>query len=59
MDLKQVLRDLNEMRHYFAGCAENAAPGSEARGRFEGYVCTLVEVAQVIRDRIAEEDDGK
>ena len=57
MDLKQVLRELEEMRRWFVGCADLA--DGEIRKRFEGYVCVLVEVAQVIRDRIAEEDDGK
>jgi hypothetical protein len=54
MDLENVLRELAEMRRYFAECRDHAADGSKAQKQFGDYVLTLAEVSWMIRDKIRE-----
>ena len=54
MDLENVLRELAEMRRYFAECRDHAADGSRAQKQFGDYVLTLAEVSWMIRDKIRE-----
>lgn len=56
---EKVMEDLAHIRDYFLGCMGNAAPGSEAKEKFAGYVATIVTVAEIISEQIGEEDDGK
>lgn len=39
--MNEWLAQIAEMQRYFAECAANAAPGSEARKRFTGYLAAL------------------
>ena len=59
VDWQRVLREMQEMRDYFANRAVYAEDGSKEKEQLIGYVCALIEVAQAIRAKIAEEDDRK
>ena len=43
----------------FATCAMGSDPDSKAQKQYTDYVDTLVEVSEMVRERIREEDDGK
>ena len=55
IDWEAVQKDIAAMRHYFSECAKNAALDSDARKQFTGYVCTLVNMAELIREWTEEE----
>ena len=60
MDWQKVLKDLDDMYDYFAGCAANAAPDSKAMERFTGYMTTLNTLwTKVSNEMVNGEDDGK
>ena len=59
IDWQMILGNLREMEDYFVGCWNNAAPGSEARKRFDGWLKTLENVVIEIEEAIMGEDDGK
>ena len=56
IDWERINKDLYSMREYFASCAGNAQPGSEARERFAGWVKTLTCIAVEI-EKIAHFDN--
>ena len=58
IDWEAVQKDIAEMRHYFSECAKNADPKSEAHDKFVGYVCTLVNLAELIREWVQEEQEA-
>ena len=59
VDWNEVLKSIAEMQDYYVGCMNHAAIGSDARHKFAEYIGVLVCVADLIRERMGEEDDGK
>ena len=59
VDWIKVRDIIREMTDYFAGCRDNAAPGSDAERRFGDYIGALVIMELEVNGRIYEEDDGK
>ena len=57
LDWGKMHDDLEAMREYFAECARNASPTSEARKRFTDYLSTLDCLIEVAADVLAEEDN--
>ena len=58
VDWDEILKHIAEMRHYFSECAKNADPKSEAHRKFVGYVCTLVNISELIREWVQEEQEA-
>ena len=59
IDWGQVLQRIIAMHGYFSRCKDNAMPGSAAEQRYGEYCGALLILEMLVKDRIAEEDDGK
>ena len=59
VDWIKVRDIIREMTDYFAGCRDNAAPGSDAEQKFGEWIGALIILELTVNGRIAEEDDGK
>ena len=58
-DWERILSDLMDIYDHYMASAAKAPPKSKARDTYSGYMWTITQVVEMIKQKLREEDDGK
>ena len=56
---ERILSDLMDIYDHYMASAAKAPPKSVERNTYSGYMQTITQVVDLIKEKLREEDDGK